>query len=133
MIKLIFLEFFMWVINLLFNPCCIYIDHTKKRLKTCCLVRIKSEHRLPHVDTSHNIYLEKFINICKIFNIKLCTSMHNKNKEYIKKSIQSSFTALWKQCTHDTPLSCVAFSRFATSTSKVATLTFHTKTLKWIS
>ena len=51
--------------------------------------------------------------------------MHNKNKEYIKKSIPSSFAAL---CTHDTPLSCVAFSRFANS--KAATLTFLTNTLK---
>ena len=83
----------------------------------------------PRGHQSKNLF-RKIINICKIFYIKLCTSMHNKNKEYIKKSIQSSFTALWKQCTHDKLLSCVAFSRFATSTSKVATLTFHTNTLK---
>ena len=54
--------------------------------------------------------------------------MHNKNKEYIyiKKSIQSS-SLLPENSAHMTRHYHVS------STSKVATLTFHTNTLKWIS
>ena len=120
MITLFFLGFFMWVINLLFNPC--WIKEVKNLLPGADQ---EWAQNAPRGHQSQYLF-RKIINIWKIFNIKLCTRMHNKNKEYIKKPIQSSFTALWKQCTHDTLLSCVAFSRFATSTSKVATLTFHT-------